>query len=85
MREHLPDLVLLDVMMPYVDGPETLARLRADPALAPVPVVFVTAKTLPSEMERFRALGALDVIAKPFDPMRLLDQVQTLWERHDGR
>jgi CheY-like chemotaxis protein len=84
-REFAPDLVLLDVMMPDLDGPAVLGRFRADPQLANVPVVFVTAKTLPSELERFRALGAADVISKPFDPMRLLEQVRMVWERLDGR
>jgi CheY-like chemotaxis protein len=85
VRERAPDLVLLDVMMPDLDGPATLARLQSDPATAGVPVVFVTAKTLPSELQRFRALGAADVISKPFDPMRLLEQVRLVWERLDGR
>lgn len=80
-----PDLLLLDVMMPELDGPATLARLRAEPALARVPVVFVTAKSLPSELQRFRALGAADVISKPFEPMQLLAQVRAIWERLDER
>ncbi len=84
-RRRAPDLMLLDVMMPGLDGPGTLERFRADPALAAIPVVFVTAKTLPSELVRFRALGAVDVISKPFDPMRLLDQVRAVWERLPGR
>jgi two-component system OmpR family response regulator len=84
-RERAPQLMLLDVMMPELDGPATLARFRADPALAGIPVVFVTAKSLPSELARFRALGAADVLSKPFDPMRLLEQVRAVWERIPGR
>jgi len=76
--------VLLDVMMPDLDGPATLARFRAEPTLASVPIVFVTAKTMPSELQRFGALGAAGVISKPFDPMRLLEQVRILWERIHG-
>jgi CheY-like chemotaxis protein len=83
-RERAPDLMLLDVMMPDLDGPATLARFRAEPALATIPVVFVTAKTLPSELARFRALGAAEVLSKPFDPMRLLEQVRLVWERLHG-
>jgi CheY-like chemotaxis protein len=83
-RERAPDLMLLDVMMPDLDGPATLVRFRAEAALAAIPVVFVTAKTLPSELARFRALGAADVISKPFDPMRLADQVRLVWERLHG-
>ncbi len=82
--ERLPDLVLLDVMMPDLDGPATLARFRAEPSLANVPVVFVTAKTMPGELQRFTSLGAAGVISKPFDPMRLLEQVRILWERIHG-
>jgi two-component system, OmpR family, response regulator len=84
-RAKVPDLILLDVMMPDLDGPATLARLRFDPALSDVPVVFITAKTLPDELVRFRDLGAADVISKPFDPMRLLEQVRLVWERTNGR
>ena len=79
-RELHPDLILLDVMMPGLDGPATLARIRADASLARIPVVFVTAKAMPQEVSRFRALGAVGVIAKPFDPMRLVDQVFALWD-----
>jgi len=74
-----PQLLLLDVMMPGMDGPTTLARLRELPATAPVPVVFMTAKVQASEVEQYRALGAIGVITKPFDPMALARQVQDLW------
>ena len=68
------DAVLLDVMMPDVDGPATLERLR--PILGPhVPVVFLTAKVQPADVERLRGLGAAGVLAKPFDPMRLPDEL----------
>jgi len=79
--EFKPDLMLLDVMMPGMDGPDTLERLRAQPGLATVPAVFLTAKALPSEIARYKKLGALDVIAKPFDPMTLADHVRRIWER----
>jgi CheY-like chemotaxis protein len=65
-----PDAVLLDVMMPDVDGPATLERLR--PLLGQeVPVIFLTAKAQSSDVERLKALGAVGVIAKPFDPLSL--------------
>jgi CheY-like chemotaxis protein len=76
-----PDMILLDVMMPGMDGPSTLKALRALPALAEVPVAFMTAKVQPAEIAQFRALGARDVIPKPFDPMTLADQVRAIWER----
>ncbi len=75
-----PDLILLDVMMPHMDGPATLAKLREMPKMTDIPIVFFTAKAMPGEIERFKELGALDVISKPFDPMTLADQVRAIWE-----
>lgn len=76
-----PDLIVLDVMMPGMDGPTTLAELRKLPLLADTPVVFVTAKTEAAEIERFLGLGARDVISKPFDPMRLGAQLKSIWQQ----
>lgn len=72
-----PDLILLDVMMPGMDGPTTLARLREDSRTALIPIVFMTARTQTRECERFKALGARGVIAKPFDPMTLGAKVRS--------
>jgi CheY-like chemotaxis protein len=69
------DLVLLDVMMPGIDGPTTLQRLREIPAFERVPVVFMTAKVQPDEIRRWRELGAVEVFEKPFDPMSLAARV----------
>lgn len=76
-----PDLVLLDVMMPGMDGPETLKGLRAFPELATTPVVFMTAKVQPQEVEGYLQLGAIGVIAKPFDPMTLAQELREIWTR----
>jgi two-component system, OmpR family, response regulator len=76
-----PNLILLDVMMPGMDGPATLKRLRGDPHTAKIPVIFLTAKAQSSEVKHYQALGALDVIAKPFDPMMLATQVREIWGR----
>lgn len=76
----VPDLILLDVMMPGMDGPTTLAALRREPTLVDVPVVFITAKVQSSEVEFYTSLGALGVISKPFDPMALADQVRAIWQ-----
>ena len=67
----LPDIILLDVMMPGMDGPTTLTRLRERAELAAVPVVLITARTQAREIEQFKALGAAGIITKPFDPMTL--------------
>jgi two-component system OmpR family response regulator len=71
-----PDLILCDVVMPIMDGPATLARLRKCPQTAGTPVVFMTARAQRHELEHFKSLGATGVIAKPFDPMTLPDAVR---------
>jgi two-component system, OmpR family, response regulator len=76
-----PDLIILDVMMPGMDGIETYRRLRAIPMLAETPIVFMTAKAMKHETDRYRALGAADVIAKPFDPIALPDRLREIWRR----
>lgn len=80
-RGMSPDLILLDVMMPGMDGPTTLQALRDCPATASIPVIFMTAKAQSQEIERFKSLGALGVITKPFDPMNLVEEVNALWRR----
>jgi two-component system OmpR family response regulator len=77
--EFAPDLVLLDVMMPGMDGPATLAELQRLPSAGGVPVIFMTARVQAHEVLRYREMGAVDVIPKPFDPMSLADTVQTIW------
>lgn len=82
-----PDLILLDVMMPDMDGPATLKALRNLPETADIPVVFMTAKSQAREIRRFEKLSRLDVITKPFDPMALSDQVAAIcedWTREDA-
>ncbi len=75
-----PQFILLDVMMPGMGGPETLARLAERVDLQQVPVAFMTAKVQPGEVDHLRQLGARDVIVKPFDPMRLAGQIRSIWE-----
>ncbi|MDH5181376.1 MAG: response regulator [Gammaproteobacteria bacterium] len=76
-----PDLILLDVMMPGMDGPSTLEALRKLPELATTPVVFMTAKVQPQEIEYFKSLGAVEVIAKPFDPLKLPELISKAWQK----
>lgn len=76
-----PDLILLDVMMPGMDGLSALAELRGDPVLSAIPVVFMTAKVQRAEIERYLALGAAGVIQKPFDPMTLPTELQAILAR----
>lgn len=79
-----PDLVLLDVMMPDLSGPQTLAALRELPSMQGVPVVFMTAKALPDELEDLLQHGATGVIVKPFDPMTLAQDIRPYWEHGRG-
>jgi DNA-binding response OmpR family regulator len=73
-----PDVVLLDVMMPDLDGPATLAGIRSTPGHARTPIIFMTARTQAHEKSRYLALGAIGVITKPFDPMTLGEQVRAM-------
>ncbi len=77
-----PDLILLDVMMPGLDGPSTLHALRNLPQTVATPVVFMTAKVQPQEVAEYRAIGVVDVIAKPFDPMTLAETILAIWARY---
>ena len=78
--DFAPDLILLDVMMPDMDGPTVFEKLREEAALREVPVIFMTAKAQAHEIEGYLALGALGVVSKPFDPMTLSATVAEIWE-----
>jgi CheY-like chemotaxis protein/HPt (histidine-containing phosphotransfer) domain-containing protein len=80
-----PDIILLDVMMPVMDGAATLASLRKDPLTAGIPVVFMTARAQSRELDLFRSLGAVGVIPKPFDPMTLAASVRSYIEPPEAR
>lgn len=79
-----PQLILMDVMMPGMDGPSTLRKMREISSLSATPAIFMTAKVQPAEVLEYKAMGALDVIPKPFDPMTLAATVSAVWARaHD--
>jgi CheY-like chemotaxis protein len=83
--EWLPSLILLDVMMPLMDGPTTLANLRKNPRTAHIPVLFLTARTQSGEIAHYISLGAQGVLSKPFDPMTLAASVRShlpVWANH---
>ena len=81
LEREVPDLILLDVMMPGMDGMTTLGKIRARGDCASVPVIFMTAKVQKHEVERYLQLGAVGVLPKPFDPMRLPEDIdRTLME-----
>jgi len=74
-RAAHPDAILLDVMMPDMDGPTTLVQLQADPATRDIPVVFLTAKAQTADRARLAQLGAAGILTKPFDPLKLASEV----------
>ncbi len=80
-----PDLILLDVMMPELDGVNTLAMLRRLPHLADTPALFVTGLTSEEDIARYMEAGAIGVIAKPVMPMRLTGQLNSLWSKHEAQ
>lgn len=77
-RSEQPDAILLDAMMPVIDGPATLAKLRDDASTRHIPVVFVTASSMPAEVDRLRALGVKGVLTKPFNAMTLAYELESM-------
>lgn len=77
-RTERPDAIVLEVMMPGMDCPTTLARLQEDAGTRDIPVIFLTAKVQAEERQRLEQLGAAGVVAKPFDPMTLADELRAL-------
>jgi two-component system, OmpR family, alkaline phosphatase synthesis response regulator PhoP len=73
-----PDAILLDLLMPEMDGSQTITALKQNPDTADIPVVFLTTRTLSSESSRMRSLGAAGILHKPFDPMTLASQLQEI-------
>jgi len=81
IADFKPDMVLLDAMMPGMDGPTTFKEIRKRKPFAETPIAFLTAKLMDKDIASFLDLGAVGVIAKPFDPMTLSDQVRELWDK----
>jgi two-component system, OmpR family, response regulator len=79
VSEFRPDLILLDVMMPGMDGPSTLKALRDMPQTERTPAIFLTAKIQPAEVRDYLASGACAVISKPFDPIKLPERIKEIW------
>ena len=82
VEDFAPDMVLLDVMMPDMDGPTVLQNLRARAATREIPIVFMTAKAQAHEVSSYRELGALAVISKPFDPMNISADLAEIWNKN---
>lgn len=84
-QTFIPDLILLDVMMPFKDGPTTLQELRQLKDFSSIPAVFMTAKIQAQEIEEYKKMGVVDVIAKPFDPMELANELNKIWIQYHGK
>jgi len=82
-EEFAPDLILLDVMMPSMDGPSALKLIKEMDSLKNTPVIFMTAKAQSHEVQQYLDLGAVDVIAKPFDPMTLASSITEIYSKHN--
>jgi DNA-binding response OmpR family regulator len=85
LSEFEPDLIIVDVLMPDVTGPEILTEVRRRPELNSVPVVFLTGVIQDDEIEELRETGVADIILKPFDPMTLADRINDIWKGSDGK
>ncbi|MFT5852304.1 MAG: two-component system OmpR family response regulator [Colwellia sp.] len=81
IENFAPQLLLLDVMMPNMDGPKALAKIREIHSYNKTPVIFMTARVQQAEVKKYLDMGAIGVIAKPFDPMTLADQIQEIWRK----
>jgi two-component system OmpR family response regulator len=77
-KKNRPDFILLDVMLPEMSGYDICKALKADEATRAIPVIFLTARSMPAEIKEALALGALGYLPKPFDPMTLVPQINEL-------
>ncbi len=84
-EEFAPELIILDMMMPGLDGLATMLELRKIPALTSVPIIFMTAKVQVHEVDEYIQKGAAGVVTKPFDPMTLSDQVSAIWNAEKAK
>lgn len=82
LPEERPDLLILDYRMPGMNGAEVLAEVRKTDVGRDLPVIFMTASLMPKHVERLRELGALEVLAKPFDPLTLAEKIRSIWTEH---
>lgn len=82
VEDYQPDLILLDVMMPEMDGPTTFKNLQLKEKTKDIPVIFMTAKAQNHEIKIFNDTGVIGVITKPFDPILLFSDIKELWEKN---
>lgn len=81
-EKFFPDLILMDVMMPEMDGPSTYKKMQTNENIKHFPVIFMTAKAQSHEIDEYLQLGGIGAIIKPFDPATLSDEIERIWEKH---
>lgn len=81
IKSFSPDMILLDVMMPVMDGPTTLENIKKMDAFKDTPIIFMTAKVLPTEINALIEMGAAGVISKPFNPVELSNEIQSIYNK----
>ena len=81
VEDYKPDLILLDVMMPFMDGPTTFKNLQLNEATKNIPVIFITTLVQINALKQFKEHGIIGVITKPFDPVTLCSDIRELWEK----
>lgn len=84
LETRMPQLILLDVMLPEMDGPSILKKLKAEPRTSAIPVIFMTAKVRPTDQREYNTSDVLGVIGKPFDPEEMVQTVERLWDKHSN-
>lgn len=84
VEEYSPDLILLDVMMPEMDGPTTFKNLKLNERTKNIPVIFMTAKAQTHEVETFKQSDAIGIITKPFDPLLLCTEIEKIWRENNN-
>ncbi len=85
VSDYNPDLILMDVMMPEMDGITTLKCLREKPQTSLIPVIIMSAKVQEAEIEEYKQQDILGVISKPFDPTQLVSQIEELWKNYQDK
>jgi len=84
VEEYNPDLILLDVMMPEMDGPTTFKNLQENEKTKNIPIIFMTAKAQSHEVENLKNSGAIGIITKPFDPLQLCSDLEKIWGKNNN-
>jgi len=84
-KQNMPDLILLDVLMPGMDGLQMIDELKSDPKIGSIPVIFLTSRVQRSELLDYKKRGAIGVIEKPFAPLEITSRIHSIWEEFNRK